>query len=395
MLLTIVLSVNTACGQQTKIKNKSIPKTIRTANNETIVGAERTKLYIDQIKDKNIAVVANPSSLILNTHLVDSLLAMGINVKTVMSPEHGFRGDAGAGEHIKSGVDSKTGLPIISLYGSHKKPTKEDLKDIDILIFDLQDVGARFYTYLSTLNLCMEACAENNVQLIVFDRPNPNGSYVDGPILQPDYKSFVGMNPIPIVHGMTLGELATMINGEYWLNDSLQCDLKIIEINNWNHSKRYILPVRPSPNLPNEASILQYPSLCLFEGTIVSIGRGTDYPFQCYGHPEFKSFETSFTPKPIKGVAPHPKLEGKECKGYFPTVSNDKIELEWLIGAYTELYKNSKFFNSFFSKLAGTNQLQKQIEDGWSAEEIRASWQPALIEFKKTRSKYLLYKDFE
>jgi uncharacterized protein YbbC (DUF1343 family) len=397
VLLTLIFSGNTSCGQ-TKLKTDNSQKEIAQKDKSIIVGAERTALFLDIIKDKNIAIVANPSSLINHTHLVDSLLSLNINIKKVMSPEHGFRGNMGAGEHVKSGKDSKTGLTIISLYGSHKKPTTKDLSNIDILIFDLQDVGTRFYTYLSTLNLCMEACAENNVQLLILDRPNPNGHYVDGPILKKEYASFVGMNPIPIVHGMTLGELAKMINGEYWLKDSLQCDLKVITVENYNHNTPYKLPIRPSPNLPNAKSIELYPSLCLFEGTIISVGRGTEIPFQIYGHPKFKNYDFEFTPKPIIGAAPHPKLEGKLCKGY--DLRNDStkiinIQLEWLIDAYNQLRKRDDFFISFFSKLAGTNQLQKQIEKGLTAEEIRASWQDDLNTFKLLRKKYLLYSDFE
>ena len=397
VLFALILSGNTSCGQ-TKLKTNNSKKEIVQKDKTIIVGAERTDIFLDIIKDKNLAIVANPSSLIGHTHLVDSLLSLNMNIKKVMSPEHGFRGNVGAGEHVKSGKDSKTGLAIISLYGSHKKPTAEDLSDIDILIFDLQDVGTRFYTYLSTLNLCMEACAENNVQLLILDRPNPNGHYVDGPILQKEFTSFVGMNPIPIVHGMTLGELGKMINGEYWLKDSLQCDLKVITVENYNHNTPYKLPVRPSPNLPNAKSIELYPSLCLFEGTIVSVGRGTEMPFQIYGYPEFKNYDFEFTPKPIIGAAPHPKLEGKLCKGYdlrTDSTKINKIQLEWLIDAYNQLEKRDDFFISFFSKLAGTNQLQKQIEEGLNAKEIRDSWQTDLNTFKLLRKKYLLYSDFE
>jgi len=401
ILLVVLLSFQTACSQkqakQSHISNISIDN-----DKPIIVGAERTHEYINILKSQSIAIVANPSSLIKGKHLVDSLLSLKIDIKKVMSPEHGFRGNVGAGEHIKDGKDQRTGLAIVSLYGSHKKPTKEDLKDIDILIFDLQDVGTRFYTYLSTLNLCMEACAENNVHLLLLDRPNPNGYYVDGPILQKKYKSFVGLNPIPIVHGMTLGELALMINGEYWLKDSLQCDLQVIKVDNYNHIMSYNLPIRPSPNLPNNIAINLYPSLCLFEGTVISIGRGTENPFQLFGYPSFKNYDTTFTPKPIAHAAPHPKLEGKECKGYnLGYYNNDtakskaSIQLNWLIDAYNQTDNKETFFTSFFSKLAGTDKLQKQIEAGLSEEEIKQSWKKDLTEFKRTRKKYLLYKDFE
>ena len=401
LLFVLILTSHSSCSQENN-KTPLIDNNVRITQKKIIVGAERTTKYLDILKDENIAIVANPSSLIYENHLVDSLISLGINIKKVMSPEHGFRGNVGAGEHIKDGVDLKTGLPIISLYGSHKKPTKSDLSGIDILIFDLQDVGTRFYTYLSTLNLCMEACAENNIQLLLLDRPNPNGYYIDGPILQEKNKSFVGLNPIPIVHGMTLGELALMINGELWLKDSLQCDLKIIKVNNYNHSMNYNLPIRPSPNLPNNIAINLYPSLCLFEGTVISIGRGTDSPFQVYGHPSFNTYDTLFTPQPIAHAAPHPKLEGKECKGYdLSYYTNDTaklksaIQLSWLINAYNQVGNKDKFFSSFFSKLAGTNKLQKQIEAGLSETEIKESWKNELDEFKIIRKKYLLYKDFE
>ncbi len=398
VLFILILSFQTASCQvnnDLKLDNKNIKHSI-------IVGAERTNLYISLLKNKNIAIVANQSSRILNTSLIDSLLELNIDIKEVMSPEHGFRGNIGAGEHIKDRKDQCTGLPIISLYGSHKKPTKDDLNGIDILIFDLQDVGTRFYTYLSTLNLCMEACAENSIQLIILDRPNPNGYYIDGPILQKKYKSFVGMNAIPIVHGMTLGELALMINGEHWLKDSLKCDLKVIKVKNYDHSMSYNLPVRPSPNLPNNIAINLYPSLCLFEGTVISIGRGTNNPFQVYGHPSFKNYDTIFTPNPITHAAPHPKLEGKECKGYNLHYYNNEIaknkasiQLSWLIDAYNQIGSKEKFFTSFFSKLAGNNKLQKQIKAGLSEAEIKESWKNELDDFKKIRKKYLLYKDFE
>lgn len=367
-----------------------------------IVGAQHTNLYLSKLQGKKIAIIANPSSLVCKTHLVDTLLSLGIDIKKVMSPEHGFRGNVGAGEHVDNEIDKKTGLSIISLYGNHKKPTNQDLKDIDILIFDLQDVGTRFYTYLSTLHLCMEACAENNKEFIVLDRPNPNGYYVDGPVLEKKNSSFVGMDPIPIVHGMTLGEYAQMLNGEYWLADSLQCKLTIIPVENYDHKMNYNLPVPPSPNLPNAVAINLYPSLCLFEGTCVSIGRGTETPFQVYGYPTFKRFNHMFTPKPIAHAAPSPKLNGEICFGYdLSNYKNDSafdyagINLDWLIDAYAQMEEKDKFFNSFFTKLAGTKLLREQIESGMSSDEIKASWQSELLQFKKIRSKYLIYPDFE
>ncbi len=384
-----------SCAQELKSTKKPSTPNIE-------VGAQQTKEFLPIIKGKRIAVMANPSSLIGKTHLIDSLLNLGVNVVKVMSPEHGFRGNKSAGEHINNGKDSKTGLPIISLYGAHKKPTKEDLEDIDILIFDLQDVGTRFFTYLSSLHLCMEACAENNKTLMVFDRPNPNGYYVDGPILEKKYKSFVGMDPIPIVHGMTLGEYAQMLNGEKWLKNSIQCELIVIKMKNYNHDKMYNLPIKPSPNLPNNISINLYPSLCLFEGTKISIGRGTQSPFQMYGHPDFKEYDTVFIPMPIAGASAHPKLQGKECRGYsLDNYSNTeaksfgKINLHWLLNAYKQCGESDDFFKSFFYKLSGTAQLRKQIESGLSEEEIRESWKNGLDDFKIIRAKYILYKDFE
>lgn len=401
-IISFLISIVFSACSQTSSSISVNTDTIDLKAKSIVVGAEQMDLYVGLLLGKNISIVANPSSLVKRTHLIDTLLSLDINIKKVMSPEHGFRGDAGAGEHIKDGIDSKTGLPIISLYGAHKKPTKSDLQDIDILIFDLQDVGTRFYTYLSTLHLCMEACAENNVKLIVFDRPNPNGYYVDGPILEKEHKSFVGLDPVPIVHGMTLGEYALMLNGEHWLSDSLICDIEIITIKNYDHKMSYNLPIRPSPNLPNNISINLYPSLCLFEGTIVSIGRGTDLPFQMYGHPDFLEYDTIVVPVSIKNIAPNPKLKGQKCKAFsLENYSNDiaksraAINLNWLIDSYNSLDKRKDFFNSFFSKLAGTNLLQQQIESGMSAEAIKQSWQADLDEFKLIRKKYLLYTDFE
>ena len=366
------------------------------------VGAQRFDEYKQLLKDKNVAVLGNQTSMVGDVHLVDFLLSKGVAVKKVMSPEHGFRGNAGAGEHVANGKDTKTGLPIISLYGNHRKPTKEDLDSIDIVLFDLQDVGTRFYTYISTLQYLMEACAEYHVKVIVLDRPNPNGYFVDGPVLDPKFKSFVGMQPIPIVHGMTVGEYAKMLNGEDWLKDKAKCELKVVAVKGYRHSQLYQLPIKPSPNLPTMEAIHLYPTLCLFEGTVMSIGRGTNKPFELVGHPEFKEFDTTFTPKPIKGVAPHPKLEGKACKGYVLTTYakkrityDQKINLYWIETAFFELGGKDDFFTSFFDKLAGTDKLRKQIIEGKTEDEIRDSWQPKIEEFKNVRKKYLLYPDFE
>jgi len=365
------------------------------------VGAECTADYFPLLKDKNIAVVANHTALIKDVHLVDSLLRASFKVVKVFAPEHGFRGDAEAGAHIGNSIDQKTGLPVISLYGKDFKPKASDLKDVDIVIFDIQDVGARFYTYISTMHYVMEACAENNKTLLVLDRPNPNGFYVDGPILEKEFKSFVGMHPVPIVHGMTIAEYAQMVNGEGWLKNGIKCDLKYVRVNNYNHTYYYILPVKPSPNLPNMNAVYLYPSLCLFEGTDLSVGRGTDKPFQVIGHPEMLNGPYSFTPKSVPEAKNPPHL-GKLCKGYDLADFADlfiknykKLYLFWLIGAYENAKEKDKFFNNMFDKLAGSANMRKQITEGKTEEDIRKTWQEDLDKFKRIRKKYLLYPDFE
>jgi uncharacterized protein YbbC (DUF1343 family) len=367
-----------------------------------ITGAEQTDLYFPLLKNKNVAVVANHTSLIGKAHLVDSLVSAEISVVKVFSPEHGFRGKADAGEKVDDKIDLVTGLPIISLYGSDKKPKPEDLENIDVVIFDIQDVGARFYTYISTMTYVMEACAENGIPVIVLDRPNPNGFYVDGPVLEQEYKSFVGMHPVPIVHGMTVGEYAQMVNGEYWLQDSVQCELTVIPVKNYSHNDFYELPVKPSPNLPNKYAVYLYPSICLFEGTVVSVGRGTDYPFQVIGHPDFLLGSYFFVPRSIPGAATNPKYQGQHCNGqnligYAKEMKNNpaQLNLSWLINYHQELKDKTDFFTSYFEKLAGTAELRKQIEDGMTEEQIRESWQPGLEQFKQIRKKYLIYEDFE
>ena len=361
------------------------------ANESLQVGAERTTNYFPLLKDKAIAVVGNQSSLIETTHLVDSLLSAKLQVVKVFSPEHGFRGTADAGAHIENGTDEKTGLPIISLYGKNKKPSQSQLKGIEILLFDIQDVGARFYTYISTLHYAMEAAAENNIPLIVLDRPNPNGHYMDGPVLDTVYRSFVGMHPIPIVHGMTIGEYAQMINGEKWLKDSVECDLTIISMLGYNKQTPYDLAVKPSPNLPNAQAVNLYPSLCLFEGTNVSVGRGTNLPFQHYGAPYLES-DYSFVPESGAG-AKYPKHEGERCYGQdlsqLPKLS--QLDLAFLIDAYNECPVKEDFFNAFFDKLAGGITLRLSIIDGKSEEEIRQSWSEKLLEFEHMRNTYLIY----
>jgi len=329
--------------------------------------------------------------------LVDKLIAGKIDVQQAFAPEHGFRGEAGPGDKVDSGKDPLTGIKVISLYGSQKKPQPEDLKDIDIVVFDIQDVGARFYTYISTLHYVMEACAENNVLLLVLDRPNPNGFYVDGPVLDTAYRSFVGIAPIPVVHGLTVGEYAMMANGGGWLKNSVRCKMSVVKMNNYTHDKLYELPVRPSPNLPGMNSIYLYPSLCFFEGAAVSVGRGTSKAFEIIGFPGYKNGNIKFTPVELPGIIKDPPYEGIECDGIDLSsysgqmISSKKINIEWLIEMYTAYPDKEKFFNNFFDKLAGTDQLRKQIVAGLSATEIRKSWQPLLDEYKKKREKYLLY----
>jgi uncharacterized protein YbbC (DUF1343 family) len=355
-----------------------------------VLGAERTDTYLPLLKNKNVGVVANQTSMIANTHLVDSLLSLEIDVVKVFSPEHGFRGKADAGAIIEDGIDSKTGIPIISLYGNNKKPTREQLLGIDVLVFDIQDVGVRFYTYISTLHYVMEAAAENNIKVIVLDRPNPNGHYVDGPILDTNFKSFVGMHPVPIVHGMTIGEYAKMINGENWI--TTRCELIVIEMENYTHNTNYDLPIKPSPNLQNARAVNLYPSLCLFEGTNISVGRGTDYPFQHFGAPYLKS-NYSFMPKSGEG-SKYPKHEDIVCFGTDLRFQEDyltALNLNWIIETFKQCSEKEEFFNNFFDKLAGTDKLKKQIIAGMTAKEIKASWQEGLEKFKKIRKKYLIY----
>ena len=364
-------------------------------NNDIIVGAERTQLYVPSLKGKTVGIVSNHSSLIKEEHLVDSLLSLGVNIKCIFCPEHGFRGTADAGKQINSNFDEKTKLNIVSLYGKSKKPSTEVLSGIDIMIFDIQDVGVRFYTYISTLHYVMEACAENNIQLLILDRPNPNGFYVDGPVLDMAESSFVGMHPVPVVHGMTVGEYAQMINGEKWLKNGVKCELIVIPCLNYNHTSPYTLPVKPSPNLPNMQSIYLYPSLCMFEGTVISIGRGTSFPFQTFGHPSFSNYGFEFTPKPTEGAS-SPKLNNKKCFGvdlraYAFVEDQSNFNLTWIIEAYNNYPNKNEFFNSFFIKLGGS-KLKNQIESGVTEQTIKASWEKELADYKIIRTKYLIYK---
>lgn len=389
--------------------------------------AERMASYLPFLKNKKVAVFANATSLVKGTHLVDTLIKSGINVVKIFGPEHGFRGDADAGEEIGNMTDKKTGIPIVSLYGDHKKPTPSDFKGVDILVFDIQDVGVRFYTYISSLEYFIEAALENNKPLLILDRPNPNGFYVDGPVLEKEYKSFVGMQPIPIVYGMTMGEYAQMLMGENWLSAKANAKNKynqttkptadtpfhvmIIKNEGYDHNSHYSLPVNPSPNLKQMQSIYWYPSTCFFEGTVLSEGRGTESPFQIFGHPDYPKNLFSFTPNPNEG-AKSSKLFGKKCYGWNLSGTEEevlaeidnKIQLKWLLQAYKLFPDKSKFFivpksgkmeESFFNKLVGNNQLWQQIKAGKSEAEIRKSWKPALSNFKNIRKKYLLYADFE
>lgn len=356
-------------------------------------GADNFELYLPMLKNKKVGIVTNQSGILSNKiHLVDFLLSKNIDVQNIFAPEHGFRGTADAGQHIVDGKDSKTGLSIISLYGANKKPKTDQLTGIDIMVFDLQDVGARFYTYISSLHYIMEACAENNIPLLILDRPNPNGGIVDGPILEKEFTSFVGMHPVPLLHGMTIGEYAQMINGEKWLENGVQCKLTVIPCSNYNHNLSYSLPVKPSPNLPNDQAVNLYASLCLFEGTNVSVGRGTEQQFQIYGSPFLPKSNFSFIPKPNIG-AQNPIYNGIICYGedLSAIAKVNQLELKWIINAYKNTDDKSKFFNSFFTKLAGTKKLQAQIENNIPEVEIRASWKEGLLNFKEMRGKYLIY----
>ena len=364
-----------------------------------IPAAEQPDLYLPLLKDKRIALVVNHSSLVRKGHLVDYLLKHGIKVQKIFAPEHGFRGKADAGAHIKNSRDTQTGLQIVSLYGKHKKPTKEDLKGIDLILFDIQDVGVRFYTYLSTLHYIMEAGAEQHIPVIVLDRPNPNGHYIDGPLLQKKYRSFVGLHPVPIVYGMTIGEYATMINGEGWLKGGREVELTVVPLANYTHQSFYSLPVKPSPNLPNDMAVILYPSLALFEGTVISAGRGTKKPFQLYGAPKYKVKKFFFVPQSRPG-AKYPKFKGKRCYGvdlsradFKKEYEKQQLNLTYLQDAYAK-YPNKKVFflkNRFIDKLSGSDQLRKQIESGVSEKAIRKSWAKDLDSFKQIRKKYLLY----
>ena len=397
----LFLLVLVSCGNKLKNESSHQDEILNQDQNDNqlIVGANQTDLYLPILNGKRVGIVANQTSVIFHnegyTHLIDSLVSIQVDVMKVFSPEHGFRGKADAGEVIKDGMDTKTGLPIISLYGKNKKPSKEALEGLDMVIFDIQDVGVRFYTYISTLHYIMEACAEQNIPVLILDRPNPNGHYVDGPTLEVEHKSFLGMHPIPLIHGMTIGEYAQMINGEQWLENKVQCDITIIPLKNYTHQSSYSLPIRPSPNLPNDQAIKLYPSLGLFEGTNVNAGRGTEFQFQRYGAPflDQSSFTFTYTPKANFG-AKYPKHKDKLCYGENLETNNHKngVTLQWLIKAYKNATDKSLFFKtSSFTLHSGTEKLQQQIEANMPEEEIKKTWQEGINKFKKTRSKYLIY----
>jgi len=370
-------------------------------------GANQWQQYMPLLKGKKVGIVANQTSVVNDTleypdeirivdfHLVDFIVDFENHVTKVFAPEHGFRGKADAGELVKDGIDTKTGVPIISLYGKNKKPSAAQLEDIEVMVFDIQDVGARFYTYISTLHYVMEACAELGIPVILLDRPNPNGHYIDGPILEPEHKSFVGMHPVPVVHGMTIGEYAQMINGQGWLNNKIKCELTVIPMQNYTHDTPYLLPIKPSPNLPNDIAINLYPSLCFFEGTLVSAGRGTENQFQVFGAPSLPTefYPYTFTPQANEG-AKHPKFKGERCNGLdlTRTPKNNRLNLEWLIEAYVANGRRPDFFNKFFTKLAGTERLKWQIENRYTYSEIRKEWIRPLAEYDSMRQAYLIYK---
>lgn len=361
------------------------------------IGIQRMTLYLDSLRGKRIAIVANQSSVLGNVHLVDTLLSLGIQIQKVFAPEHGFRGTADAGEKVWSHKDPVSGLPIVSLYGNNKKPRADQLFDVDLVLFDIQDVGVRFYTYISTLHYVMEACAENNKTLIVLDRPNPNAHYVDGPILEKDQYSFIGMHPVPIVYGMTIGEYALMINGEFWLKNQVTCRMYVVPCKGYSHKSKYKITVPPSPNLRTDLAINLYPSLCLFEATTVSIGRGTERPFEMYGHPKFINTPNEFIPMPTTG-AKDPLWQNRTCFGYDLGATQHKrlyeLNLAWLLNARDQLGDSLPFIDqkNFFDRLAGTTTLRKQITSGMTEKEIKNTWKPGLEAFLKTRSKYLIYR---
>ncbi|MDB4161225.1 DUF1343 domain-containing protein [Bacteroidia bacterium] len=399
IFITLLMVIFTACMSSDHNSTKAQQAEVLKATSSRIkLGAERLDQYLKLLEGKRVATVVNQTSTIGETHIVDTLRSLGVNIVKVFAPEHGFRGDHSAGALVNNGKDIETGLSVVSLYGKNKKPNAQMLADVDVVVFDIQDVGVRFYTYISTMHYVMEACAEEGKTVVVLDRPNPNGFYVDGPILQPEYKSFIGMHPIPTVHGLTVGELAGMINGEKWLKGEISCDVIVVPCANYTHDSMYLLPIKPSPNLPNMNAVYLYPYLGMFEGTNVSIGRGTDEPFQLVGRPGFQS-EFAFKPRSMPGTSDHPKYENEICTGMRvddiangDLFANPRMKLEWLILFYqSNKEENGPYFKAFFYKLAGNKTLREDIEKGRSIEEIRKRWEPDLAKYREMRKKYLLY----
>ncbi len=364
------------------------------------VGAERSEIYLPLLEGKKVGLVVNQTSVVDSVHLINYLVSKGVDVKGIYAPEHGYKGNVERGKHVDGEIDAETGIPVYSLYGKNHKPSPEILKDIDVMVFDMQDVGVRFFTYIYTMTRVMEASAENGIKVVVLDRPNPIGYYVDGPMLKPGFESGIGLFPIPVIHGLTVGEFAMMVNGEHWLKDGIQCDLEVIKVENYTHETKYQLPVFSSPNLAEMKSIYLYPSICLFEGADVNEGRGTYKPFQQFGAPYYTPQDFSYVPKSIPVLALHPKFEGKTCYGYDlsgMTMNQlqeiKQLEIKYVIDFYNKCDDKENFFTSFFDKLAGTDQLRKQIIEGQSEVQIRASWQNDLDEFKLMRKNYLLYSE--
>ncbi|MEO7988808.1 MAG: DUF1343 domain-containing protein [Chryseolinea sp.] len=390
----LILLTFVTCGSGVHVSNTSSSQTTEKLQPKKIViGAEQLDLLLPKLKDKRVALVVNHTSLIGQTHLADTLKSRGVNIVKIFGPEHGFRGNAADGESVNDSIDFKTGIPVVSLYGKNRKPTAKQFSNVDVVIFDIQDVGARFYTYIGTMHYVMETCAETKKKLIILDRPNPN-AFVDGPMNEKPLQSFVAMHAIPIAHGLTVGELAQMINGEEWLANKVKCEVEIITLKNWQHSDDYILPVKPSPNLPNNQAVKMYPYICLFEGTVISLGRGTPFPFQVLGNPELKDMPFQFTPQTIKGVAVNPPHENKLCYGIdLRNASIErKIDLKYLFEMYKAYPDKEKFFLPYFDILAGTSALKQQIKDGLTEEAIRESWKKDLEAYTEMRKKYLLYQ---
>lgn len=389
----LILLTFITCGSGVHVSNTATLPTNETATqNGVVLGAEQLDLLLPKLKDKRVALVVNHTSLVGKSHLADTLKSRGVNIVKIFGPEHGFRGNAADGEKVNDSIDAKTNIPVVSLYGKNKKPTAKQFSNVDVVIFDIQDVGTRFYTYIGTMHYVMETCAETKKKLIILDRPNPN-AFVDGPMNEKPLQSFVAMHAIPIAHGLTVGELAQMINGEQWLGNKLKCEIEIVTLKNWKHADDYILPIKPSPNLPNNQAVKMYPYICLFEGTVISLGRGTPFPFQVLGNPELKNMTFQFTPQTIKGVAVNPPHENKICYGIdLRNVPIErKINLKYLFEMYKAYPDKEKFFLPYFDILAGTTALKQQIKDGLTEEQIRESWKNDLATYSEMRKKYLLY----